>query len=204
MSSSGDDETWATRVREICVRWNEAEGMIKVAEQVNGEIINPAIYELRYAGRRIVEALKCHEEGDIDKRNNLLHDADFDCCRAKHDAIDAITAKVANDMALATKKLGEDNVLQHFPNITKMYRTIKSVRSKIKISREDRENRDAIYETLGAGDIPELVELYEEFLGSEDLLKAAARKNMIGRNVAYVVTGLSLVIAAFSTWVGLF
>tara|TARA_Y100001001_G_scaffold141357_3_gene145326 strand:- start:1306 stop:1629 length:324 start_codon:yes stop_codon:yes gene_type:complete len=107
-------------------------------------------------------------------------------------------------MALATKKLGEDNVLQHFPNITKMYRTIKSVRSKIKISREDRENRDAIYETLGAGDIPELVELYEEFLGSEDLLKAAARKNMIGRNVAYVVTGLSLVIAAFSTWVGLF
>ena len=117
MSSSGDDETWATRVREICVRWNEAEGMIKVAEQVNGEIINPAIYELRYAGRRIVEALKCHEEGDIDKRNNLLHDADFDCCRAKHDAIDAITAKVANDMALATKKLGEDNVLQHFPNM---------------------------------------------------------------------------------------
>ena len=44
--------------------WDKAESIIKLAEQVSGEIVFPSINELRYAGRRISEALSCISRGD--------------------------------------------------------------------------------------------------------------------------------------------
>jgi hypothetical protein len=92
--------------------WNNAEAAIKLAEQVNGEIVNPSVYELRYAGRRIVEALA---HPDIEQGKKLLGDAHFDCCRARHDAVDAATSKISADLDLAVKHLGADTVLKSFP-----------------------------------------------------------------------------------------
>lgn len=59
-------DEWAKRLKSIQEAWDEAEHAIKLAEQIQQEIINPSIYELRYAGRRIVEAFKLHSAGDTD------------------------------------------------------------------------------------------------------------------------------------------
>jgi len=136
---------------ELSLEWNKAEGAIKLAEQVNGEIINPAIYELRYAGRRLIEAFARVSSGNVAEALRLLRDAHFDCCRARHDAIDAATAKIVSDLEIAVARLGPEAVLTSFPEFSQLLGALGEVRDKIAISREDRQNRDAIYETLESG-----------------------------------------------------
>lgn len=194
---------WAARIHSICESWNEAEKTIKVAEQVNAEIVNPAIYELRYAGRRIIEALNAHELEDFQKRDNLLHDAEFECCRAKHDAIDAITAKIASDMEIATRRLGANTILINFPQITAMYANLHEIREKVATSREQREDRDAIYATLEAGDLPELVRLHSQLKGSESLLRAAAKSQRLKQWAAYTFGFIGFLVGLFSLWINI-
>ena len=160
----------------VRAQWNKAERAIKLAEQVNEEIVNPAIYELRYAGRRIVEAfdLPATERETI---INKLRDAEFDCCRARHDAIDAATSKMVAMLDAAQERLGPDVVLTHFAAFPTLVRRLGDVRDKIALSREDREDRDKIYEAIEADDLSDLVCLYRDFKASENLLKQSARRN---------------------------
>lgn len=153
--------------------WNKAEKSIKLAEQVNGDIVNPAIYELRYAGRRIIEALATQDQHQIDK---LLADAHFDCCRARHDAIDAATSKIAADLNISIKTLGAEIVLTHFTEFPKLYRDLSEVRDLISVSRENRNNRDAIYASIENDNLSSIVSLYRAYQSSEPLLIQSARK----------------------------
>lgn len=68
--------TFGEAVEEVCSEWNKAEKAIKSAEHVEGQVVNPSIYELRYAGRRIIEALTI-QESDPEKALRLLSDAHF-------------------------------------------------------------------------------------------------------------------------------
>lgn len=155
--------------------WNRAERAIKIAEQVEGEIVNPAIYELRYGGRRLIEALDIIED-DKESALQRLHDAHFDCCRARHDAIDAATSKMAAMLNIAVERLGADVVLTHFTQFPKIVRRLADVRTKIATSRENRDDRDAIYASIEADDLGELMEIYSDFLASEGMMKASAKK----------------------------
>ena len=75
---------------EIVSEWNRAEQEIKRAEQLAGKAVTPAINELRYGGRRVIDALQGIANGDDPQKiQDLLRDACFDCHRARHDAIDA-------------------------------------------------------------------------------------------------------------------
>lgn len=86
--------------------WDKAEHAIKLAEQVNGQVVNPAIYELRYAGRRLIEADQLEAKGDLEEAAKRLGDAQMDCMRARHDAVDAATSKITVHLELAIDKLG--------------------------------------------------------------------------------------------------
>lgn len=179
----------------LCEEWNKAEKAIKLAEQVNGEIVNPAIYELRYGGRRLIEAMG-DKRNDLVAAKKLLDDAHFDCCRARHDAIDAATSKVAADLKIAIKKLGSDVVLTHFPKFIELFGKVQKIRKKIAISRENRDDRDAIYETIQAESLDEIIEIYDEFQTSEPLLKSAARRERIifWSGIIFGVLGIVLTI----------
>lgn len=59
-------EKFHVKMDSIHDEWNKSEEAIKAAEQVNGRVILPAVKELRYAGRRIVEALHLIGAGDDD------------------------------------------------------------------------------------------------------------------------------------------
>ena len=48
---------YEARIASICAEWDRAEKYIKLAEQIGGKVVFPAVAELRYAGRRIIEAL---------------------------------------------------------------------------------------------------------------------------------------------------
>jgi hypothetical protein len=89
--------------------------------------------------------------------DKLLNDAHFDCCRARHDAIDAATSKIAADIRIAIEKLKPDVVLKHFPKITELYKKLQNVRKKIAVSRENREDRDGIHPLARASRLKPLI-----------------------------------------------
>lgn len=161
------------------VEWNKAEEAMKLAEQVNFKIINPSILELRYAGRRLVEAIPLMKS-DRAAAKKLIDDAHFDCCRARHDAIDAATAKISADLDIAVRKIGPDIVLDKFPDLSKLISALNVTRGKIAKSRKNREDRDAIYETIQHDNLESVVKMFSAFQASEPLLVAAgvqARKD---------------------------
>lgn len=160
---------------QIYTEWDKAEKAIKIAEQVNGEIINPAIYELRYAGRRIIEGLRYYGESNYIDSLNKLNDAHFDCCRARHDAIDAATSKISNDLSIAVKKIGSRVVLAHFSDYPKLVKELTTIRRLVAISREDRNNRDKIYETISNDNIVKIMDYYGDFQANEEILKSEGR-----------------------------
>jgi hypothetical protein len=83
---------------QLDTQWNIAERRIKKAEQVRGgEVVSSAIFELRYAGRKLIDALELlrtknwnDNKVEYDKIRRFLHDAIEDCVKAKHDAIDSM------------------------------------------------------------------------------------------------------------------
>lgn len=162
-------------LKSILAEWNKAEEDIKIAEQVANKVVNPSIKELRYAGRRIVEALvKIQNNAPPDQISALLNDALFDCHRARHDAIDAGTSKIAIDLEIMTRRLGHDVILPAYPEFPRLYKSLRSVRAKIAESRKDRDNREAIYSTLESCDFPALVKQYSDLKENEDMMKAMA------------------------------
>lgn len=182
--------------------WNKAELTIKLAEQVNGEIVNPAIYELRYAGRRIVEAydLASTDKATILKR---LQDAHFDCCRARHDAIDAATSKISAQLENALERLGADILMTHFQQFPDLVERLGLVRDRIAESRGNRESRDHIYAVIAADDLGDIVKIYNRFKASEPLMKQSAKKS---RRVVFwsmVLGGLGVLVGVIGALFGL-
>ena len=53
-----ENERWdKTRevLQRVAAQWDKTEGLIKQAELVGGEVCTAAIFELRYAGRRLID-----------------------------------------------------------------------------------------------------------------------------------------------------
>ncbi|MBK8209654.1 MAG: hypothetical protein IPK78_06420 [Rhodospirillales bacterium] len=124
-----------TRISAILSQWDKAEEDIKLAEQVCNKVVWPSIKELRYAGRRVVDALHAIYSGLSDESiNNFLQDAEFDCHRARHDAIDAATATIAIHLEAAADRIGYDAILSGFPQFPTLRKKLRIVRDKIKQS----------------------------------------------------------------------
>ncbi len=183
--------------------WDRAEGLIKTAELHCGEVIFPAIQELRYAGRRMVEAFReFRAEPDSAKGKSYLQDAHFDCLRARHDALDAAMSKMMSDIELAVSELGPGAVLHAFPDYSKLMYSLLAIRERIEISRENRKDRDAIYASIESEELEVAFPLYKRFVASEKTMKAVADERaqtlsraLKHRNIAYVIAVGSIILA---------
>lgn len=163
-------------LQQIVVDWDKAEQSIKLAEQVDDVIVNPAIYELRYAGRRMVEAFRCRPD-DEDKAIRLMSDAHFDCLRARHDAIDAMTTKMVGYLEAAADTLGPEVVMACFPKFIELYGVLMRIRSKIADARGKREDREAIYQIIHETDLNgSITSLFSDFRTSEKIMMEMAEK----------------------------
>lgn len=180
--------------------WNRAEGDIKQAEQVCAKVIEPAINELRYAGRRLIDAISSTGKGITPPNiESLLTDALFDCHRARHDAVDAATSKITLDLDILQTKLGIDVVLQAFPDFPKLVREVDALREKIVASRKIRTNRENIYTGIEAVDFPELVSRYNMLRSSEPIMLKLAKGRR--RERAYTLAfGIGGIVLAVISW----
>lgn len=187
----------------ILTDWNQAEIDIKIAEQVCNNIVIPSIKELRYGGRRIVDAMtKIAAGGEMADIESLFHEARFDCLRARHDAIDAATSKIALDLEVMVKKLGYEVILPVYPNFPNLFHSLQSVRAKIAESRKDRENRETIYAVLEGLDFPNLINAFNKMRESEAIMKAIAKRRRRSELIGVVgaIFGLLGFLAAFYFW----
>jgi hypothetical protein len=190
---------------ELRVEWNASEALVKSAEQVCGDAIIPSIKEFRYAGRRVVDAFATFSGGtDLIKAKAFIQDAIFNCHCARHDAIDVATGIMASTMEVAVKKIGYQHILAAFPKFADLRRHLSAVRIRIRASRGDRENRDAIYQAVHEAEFPALMALYEEFQGAEDLMKSLARRERIELTFTRGTTVISVVAALVLAYVALF
>ena len=156
------------RLKQFLAAWGAAEKAIKITEQANNSTYIPAILELRYAGRKIVRAFSIYiENGDLGAAHDLIQDAIFDCHRARHDATDTATAYIAARLELAVNRLGITNVREQFPNYGELRGRLASVRRKIANVRQAQEDRHSTYEEIEDHELPEIMELFEQFLEGE-------------------------------------
>jgi len=156
--------------------WNKAEATMKIAEQVNSEIIIPSVLELRYSGRKVIEALQFIEAQEPEKANEILQDALLDCYRARHDALDAAISKMVADLASARNHLGAKALLDHFPDYVELTTLLGDAQDQISISRKKRDDRNAIYSTIETHDLGKILPLFRRFHACEPLLKEAAEE----------------------------
>lgn len=180
-------DTYQNQINKVRQEWDRAEPTLKRAEQVCEKIIAPSILELRYAGRRIVEGLNGIAEGLEEKEiQGYFQDAYFNCLRARHDAIDAATSKIAIDLDIAAKQLGYGPITQAFPKFSDLRLKLEDIRGKIVKSRGDREKRDEIYNGISENNFQEIVELYREFQTSEPVMVSLATKQRRATSFGWV------------------
>jgi len=186
-------------VNRIRAEWDRAELTIKTAEQAVGAAIIPALKELRYAGRRLADAIALI--GIASRKRelaDLLADAHFNCHRARHDAIDAATDAMLKRLDAAIEKLGDDVVSQHFPDAMSLAAKLTEIQARIAGSRGDRENRDAIYSAIEGVELPELHTSFRGFLYSRDRMMRTARRRRWRSFVSWVVLAIGLILTAGS------
>jgi hypothetical protein len=180
----------------IAEEWNAAERDIKLGEQVNRKVVFPAIKELRYAGRRLADAMVVIVNGGTDEQiHDLLVDARFNCHCARHDVIDAATLKMAIDLDLMLEKLGHEAALFAFPKFPDLYKNIQDAQALIAAAREKRENRQEIYAEIEATKFGDLVDMFNGLKASEPLMKRIATKTKSQRYIAYALAGSSIVLS---------
>lgn len=174
--------------------WNAAEESIKRSEQVALDVSIPAIFELRYAGRRIVDALDIAQRGGTaEKVQAVLEDARFCCHRARHDAIDAALAKIAIDLDDMTHRLGYAAVIGAYPDFHLLYIEFEQARTKIAESRGDRQNRNMIYSTVSNVDFPSIVERYKALVVCKPIALAYSAKRSRERLGWWVMLGITII-----------
>lgn len=187
-------------VASILVEWNRAEEAIKLSEQVGNKVVFPSIKELRYSGRRVVDALAAmlRNEGK-DAVVAFFEDARFSCHRARHDAIDVATSTMAVELSATIKRLGHKVVLTAYPEFSSLWAELNEIKTKIAMSRVNRKNRDLIYSTIESVDFPALVAKFNRWQAADALMRelakqerrAALRNNLFGYGgLALAVVGL--------------
>jgi hypothetical protein len=166
---------------ELIKQWNIAETRIKKAEQVRADqVVASAIFELRYAGRKIIDAIEISLTEDLQadpkarrKVHSYIADATEDCVKAKHDAIDAMMTFVTTWFHRAEKFLTLDKVQHFFPSYLKTVSMIASIQDNIAASRGDRNRlRDGIYDDIDVKGYDEVLQLYDQMRLSGERVSA--------------------------------
>ena len=163
--------------------WDKAEHCMKLGEHFSERPNNASINELRYAGRRLIDALNDRHAGDNPESiNQKLTDALFNCICAQHDAIDISLDVMAVDFGLMQKKLGYDAILFAYPKFSDLYAGVAKARGLQAKSRGERRNRDEIYDTVTNVDLPKIAEAYGEMKACKPLMLSFAAR---GRRVRF-------------------
>jgi hypothetical protein len=187
----------------IAGEWDKAEQLIKAAERVRAQVVIASINELRYAGRRIVDALHLAKKAEQDKAireefERYVSDALLFAARAQHDAVDAIVLFLQKAVDKYEAEFGLPLLAEKYPRIFDIKAAIAKADNLIIASRSDRDKRAAEYDVLARDHCPQLLDHYQHLIANAPVLlelvraKAAAE----GREKSHFSVLLLVTVAA--------
>jgi hypothetical protein len=181
----------------IEAHWNSAEEYVKKVERLRrGLVVGASINELRYAGRRLVEAYALSKDvaADPSKAREalaLLGEVKHFCMRAKHDAMDAAVTYIDQALAKFESEFGADLLNEKFPQYIQMKGLLREVSEVMAQSRGDRAVRDALYLNIRDDLVPSLIDHHYDLETSRIVLVAAYTKRIRGErreNIRFWIT----------------
>jgi hypothetical protein len=207
-----NDPELDAKLAQLKQQWDIAERRIKKAENVCGQrVVTSAIFELRYAGRKLIEALHLattegwqSDPANRQKIGSYLDDASEDCVKAKHDAIDAMMDFVTVWFNAQENSLGLLKIQHFFPDFLQTRILIKKVQDRIEESRGDRTKlRDALYDDIEQEGYDEVLALYDRMRLSKDIIEASVSRERRGKIALWAVSIISLIIGMAGLAVGI-
>ena len=186
-------------VENLIREWNTAERQIKMAEQIRrAEIVAASIFELRYAGRKVIDVLDLvlHEDRTksevSEKIYALIVDATEDCLRANFDAVDAAIDYITLWLYDNERNFGIKNLIRYFPRYAEITGQIADIQEKIAEAREHRAKRQQIYEDIVSKKWADIVSLFDQMRISDARILVAAerdKRRMLLISVAFALVG---------------
>ncbi len=171
-------------LQRVAAHWDGAEFVIKSAETIRGEVVLPSINELRYAGRRLVDAILVAGGKSLDQArstdeqiNSFAIEAEQFCVRAQHDAVDASVLYLKNHTKLLADKFGMDEVVSHCPEYIPMCIALDEIADLIADSRRERHLRMETYVDIVKNQFPVILNKYKTLLYGENILILARKKS---------------------------
>lgn len=174
------DEPTRAALREIAHEWDKAEKVMKEAERLNGAVIDPSVNELRYAGRRLVDALNVADDAETDPTkkkdfDGYIKDCLFRIHCAQHDAVDSSVLFVQRAIETYESEFGRVILATHFPALTDLRGSLVEVDEIIIASREHRGRRVSDYDKIAQAHLPELVRVYRTLSTNRATLEALVK-----------------------------
>jgi hypothetical protein len=145
---------------ELFERWNEVQGNLKQAEQINQLAVIPAINELRYAGRILVHALArglhqfdlADETKDAELNGSSLSEsmviAGQYLTNAQHDISDALVYFFQQRVDELNGRYGAAAITEKFPDYAELIKRLRKCRELVIESRKDLSKRGQNYKEM--------------------------------------------------------
>lgn len=203
------------KISDAIAEWDKAEEYIKLAEQIEANVETVAVAELRYAGRRLVDAINefgnSGEDGDF---GLFIDETRAFCLRAQHDALDSIFLFLRKRLFLIENEFGREIISQYSAQYIELWEQIYEADEYVAVSRGDRQKRPEIYDKMAEELIPRMIKTYRALKRSEELmvvennrlaeLEATQKRAQKRGKVLYFIAIASLVVAfgslIFAAW----
>lgn len=171
------DDTSYSALEKLSAEWNKAEGLMKLAERVRAEVVFPSVNELRYAGRRLVDAWvvipKLADDPSLRTDfDSFLKDALFRCYCAQHDAIDAAILFIQAAVDEYEKEFGISLLMTHFPEVADLRLSLREADQLIVSSRKERGKRAEEYDRLAVDHLPTITLVYSKIMSNRSALES--------------------------------
>jgi hypothetical protein len=177
----------------LAAEWNISEEYLKISEQISSEAVIPGINELRYAGRKVLEAQSL-ESSDPARAMRLLNDAVHDCYRARHDCIDVAVSLINRHVDLMTKRLTYTKMATALPDLGDLIAALSAAQTKIAGSRSRRSAREEIYQDIKDIDLPSIREKYDKLRASENMIKLEVAKENRNKIITWIFGGVGILV----------
>jgi hypothetical protein len=197
----------ALRLRRLSERWDDLEHRIKEAEQLNESVKVAAINELRYTGRRFIDAwlIASKEQKDITDAERVDFDthirlAEQYFINADHDLSDSIITFFSERRLLWLEKYGLIKAIKMYPFLNAWIARLDEAQTIVRSSRRDRRARMEGYEKIVSDIIPDLIIKYREIITSEVLYLARDRRERLIRRLERIGAIVALLAGLLTVW----
>ena len=194
-SSSAAFSEIAPKIAALCEDWNEAEKCVKEGELFNKDAVMPSINELRYAGRRLVDACAAAQNGDMRAADAHLLEAGENLTKARHDVADSVIGYISERASDIREQVGASALKKNFSGYENLFGTLKNASRQILLSRKDRTRRNEIYGGIMRNEFPVLRELYDSLEASLPAIEQNIAKDRNELLITRAFAGLGLTAA---------